>query len=151
MPTSSTLATARLALKTAFDTGELAGKSHYAWPGTIVEKGQFEGVWISDVTAWSSVLPNIKAGRMQRQEDYTFRVSLWVARPDLGADGAQTVFERALTLFDVIDSALADDVQLDKTDIQWMNLADREVFLIPHERGWACLIETQIEGRARLT
>lgn len=153
MATTSTIGIARLALRDALDTGALAGKSFYAWPGPIVEKGAFEGVWISDTPEWERTIPNIKAGRKQRQERYVFVLSLWVAKPEVGSDGAQETFERAVELFAIAENALADDVRLGETDpsIHWIQGENSETFLIPYERGWACLIETRIEGQARLT
>lgn len=152
MATTSTLGTARAAIQAALDTGLLQGKSHYAWPGPIVSKGHFEGVWIAGVDRWSHVIPNIKAGRKQRQEEYVLRGQLWVAKPDVGADGAQVTFERALALFAVVEDALANDVQLDETDIQWLQLDEHSPpDLIPYEKGWACLIEFRVRGQARLT
>lgn len=151
MAATSTVGVARAALVTALNTGDLAGKAYYAWPGPIVEKGSFEGVWVSGVPEWTRTIPSIKAGRKQRQERYVFTLALWVARPELGSDGAQATFERALTLFSVVEDALADDVQLGETSVQWMQADTSEVSLVPHETGWACLIETTVEGQARLT
>lgn len=151
MPTTSTIGVFRAALVTALDTGALAGKVHYAWPGPQIAKGAHEAFWFDEMPEWSQTIPNIKAGRKQRQETYTLEGVLWVAQPDVGVDGAQACFERALVLAAVPENALADDVQLGETGIQWSLLNDRKPALVPHENGWATLITMQFEGNARLT
>lgn len=151
MATTTTIGTARAGLVTVLDTGALDGKVHYAWPGPQIAKGAHEVAWISNVTDWTQTIPNLKSGRKQRQESYKFELTLWVAQPDTGADGAQECFERALTLLAVAENALADDVQAATTAVQWQQLTDREVDLVPHEKGWACMVTSTVEGQARLT
>lgn len=149
--TTSTLGVFRAALVTAFDTDVLAGKVYYAWPGPQVAKGAHEVLWFDEIPQWSQGIPNMKAGRKQRQETYTLEGVLWVAQPDTGVTGAQACFERALVLAAVCENALADDVQVGETGIQWSLLADRTAALIPHENGWAALLTMRFEGNARLT
>jgi hypothetical protein len=149
--TTSTLGLFRAALVTALDTGALADKVHYAWPGPQIAKGAHEVLWFDEIPEWSQTIPNMKAGRKQRQETYTLEGVLWVAKPDVGVDGAQETFERALVLAAVAENALADDVQLGETGIQWGLLAERTPALIPHEKGWAAMIVMRFEGNARLT
>lgn len=152
MPTTSTLGLARAALVDALNTGALAGKVHYAWPGPQLTRGAHEAFWIDDVPAWTQTIPNIKAGRKQRQESYTLEGVLWVAKPDAtGTAGAKATFDRALELMAVPENALADDVQLEQPAIQWAVLANRTIALIPHEKGWAVMATLQFEGNARLT
>ncbi|MGH3942625.1 MAG: hypothetical protein ACRDTG_29180 [Pseudonocardiaceae bacterium] len=151
MASTSTIGLARAALVTALDTGELTGKVHYAWPGPKAAKQAYELLWIDRIPQWSQAIPNIKAGRKQRQETYTFELVLWVAKPELTAAGARQTFDRAVELLTVVENALAEDVQLGQSAIQWMLLADREVDLVPYETGWGVQIMPRIQGNARLT
>lgn len=151
MATTSTIALARAALVTALDTGDLADKVHYAWPGPAIATGSHEVAWVDRIREWTQTIPNIKTGRKQRQETYTFELVLWVAKPELGADGAQVTFERAVELTEVAEDALAADVQLGQTAIQWMLLAARAPDLVPHDTGWAAQIVLSVQGNARLT
>lgn len=151
MPTSTTLTTARALLVEKLDTGKLANNVYYAWPGPDVAKDRHELLWIDRVRDWTQQLPNMKAGRKQRQESYVFELVLWVAQPELTAAEASTCDDRAIELMDVIDDALAADVQLGETDIHWLLLTDRAHDLIPYETGWACQIVLSVEGQARLT
>lgn len=151
MPTATTLVTARKLLRDQLDTGDLAGNVYYAWPGPEVAKGRHELLWVDRVVDWTQEVPNMKAGRKQRQESYTFELVLWVAMPELTAATAVECDERAVELLDVVDDALADDVQLGETDLHWLLLTDRAHDLIPYETGWACQIVLSVEGQARLT
>lgn len=151
MPTSTTLTTARALLVTKLDTGKLANNVYYAWPGPEATKDRHELLWIDRVRDWTQEVPNMKAGRKQRQESYVFELVLWVAKPELTASTAKSCDTRAIELMDVVDDALADDVQLAETDVHWLLLTDRTHDLIPHETGWACQIVLSVEGQARLT
>lgn len=151
MATTSTIGLARAALVTTLSTGQLAGKVYFAWPGPVASKGSHELVWVDRVAEWSSQIPNIKAGRKQRQERYIFELVLWVAKPELDSDSAQAVFERALALLAVVENALADDVQLGQAALSWAVLGELQVDLVPYESGWGCQIIPKIEGNARLT
>lgn len=149
MATSSTVGTARAALKTAMDTGALSGLVYYAWPGPLADKPEI--VWIDGVRDWTQEIPNLKAGRKQRQEEYTFEVLLSVHNAAVDSTGAQTVFERALTLRAVIEGALAADVQINSTALQWVSLTDCEADLFPFDKGWLCQMKLSVECHARLT
>lgn len=151
MATTSTLGLARAALVTALGTGALAGKLHYAWPGPLVVKQSHELLWIDDVPEWTMTIPNIKAGRKQRQETYVLELVLWVAKPELTAADAQAAFERALVLLAVVEDTLANDVQAGQTAIQWTVLEELDPDLVPYETGWGCQIVLRIRGNARLT
>lgn len=151
MATTSTLVVARAALVNALDTGDLAGKVHYAWPGPEIARNAHEVVWVDRVTDWTRSIPNIKAGRKQRQESFTLELVLWVAKPELTAAGAQAADTRALSLLAVVEDALADDVQLGETRVQWMELGDTSIDSIPLERGWGTQIVASVQGNARLT
>lgn len=151
MSTTSTIAVARNALQIQIDTGALEGNVHYAWPGPVAEKNEI--CWIDRIVpgSWTAEIPNIKAGRVQRQEAYTFEVVLWVTKPEEDADGAKTVFDRAVALAAVIEDAVADDVQLGNSNIGWTMISDRDIDLVPQDRGWGCQVILRIEGNARLT
>lgn len=158
-PTATTIAAARAQLVNELAIGDLAEvdgvrKVHYAWPGPHIMQGAHELVFIEKTRDWTQQLHGIKAGRKQRQEEYTFDLALWVAQPDTDADGAQACFERAIELHNIIDSVIADDVQIGlrqtSNRIQWAELTDRTSELFPHQRGWACFIGMSITGKARL-
>lgn len=151
MPTTSTFGIFRAALVTAFNTGELSGKVHYAWPGPEISEGAHEVMWFDDMPEWDQQIPNMKAGRKQRQETYAIEGLLLVAQPDTGVDGAQACFERALELAAIPENALANDVQLGETGIQWGLLSSRRPLLVPHENGWRSMIVMVFTGNARLT
>lgn len=151
MATTSTIGLARAALVTALDTGDLAGSVYYAWPGPEIAKQAHELAWVDRVVDWQRTIPNIKAGRKQRQESYTFEVVLWVAKPELTAAEAQAAFERAVALLGIAEDALADDVQLGQSAVQWMTLSTTDADLIPYGKGWGAQIVMSIQGNARLT
>lgn len=150
MATTSTLATARAAIVDALNTGALQNKVRYAWPGPEGD-GENELCWVDSVPEWTQAIPNIKAGRIQRQESYTFEVVIWVAAPELTSDGCQQAMERVLVLCAVAENALADDVQLGETAIQKLEITDREYSETPYEAGWTCQVVLTITGQARLT
>lgn len=147
---TSTLVIARKALVAALDTGELAGKVHYAWPGPDAAK-QFELLWVDRVLDWSFVIPTIKAGRKQRQESFTLELVLWVPKPDVTSADAVLADERAVELMAVVDSVLADDVQAAEDRVQWLFLGAVSHELVPYGKGWACQILLQVQGQSRLT
>jgi hypothetical protein len=151
MPTTSTFGVFRAALVTALDTGALSGKVHYAWPGPRISEGAHELLFFDEMPDWDQKIPNMKAGRKQRQETYQIEGVLLVAQPDVGVDGARGCFERALVLAAVVENAVANDVQLGETGIQWGLLTKREAVLRPYENGWRAVIAMLFEGNARLT
>lgn len=151
MPTATTLVTARKLLVSQLDTGDLTGNVYYAWPGPEAAKNRHELLWVDRVRDWTQEVPNMKAGRKQRQESYTFELVLWVARPELTAETAVHCDERAIELMNVVDDGLADDVQLSETALHWLLLTDRAHDLIPYETGWGCQIVLSVQGQARLT
>lgn len=150
MATTSTLGTAWAALKTAMDTGTLAGNVFYSWPGPLGD-GKNELVWIHEVIDWTQTIAGIKSGRKQRQEEYAFKVVVWKALPEGDASSCQTAVERALVMAAVVEDALANDVQIGTTVIQYAALEEREISPFPWEKGWACQIVLYIHGHARLT
>lgn len=154
MATTSTIGTARAQLVSALSTGELLNKVHYAWPGPSVQNGVFEGAWISGIVDWHWQIPNIKAGRKQRQEHYVFELTIWVNKADQNITAAQAAFERCLVLLGEVEDVLADNIQINTTAanaIQWAAVNIGKAAEMPLERGWGCMITVQIEGNARLT
>jgi hypothetical protein len=152
MATTSVLGIARARLVEACGTGELEGKFHYAWPGAEISKGRHEVFWIDDIPKWNQSIPNLKAGRKQRQEEFSIEIVGWVSRPGEPGDvGARATFERMLELLAVLENNMADDVQLENSAFQWLQLTERVPDLVPHERGWACMVVSTVEGQARLT
>lgn len=151
MSTTTTIGEARQALVTAIDTGELDGKVSYAWPGPPgADRTEF--AYVDQVRDWTMDIPNIKAGRKQRQESYTFELVIFTAALETDATGAKTCFDRALTLLAEVEDALADDVQLGDTDIQLLQTVGVDgVELVPFMKGWACTLVALIAGQARLT
>lgn len=159
MPTNTTIAAARAQLVQVIATGALATvdgkpKVFYAWPGSQLETGAHEVVFVERVRDWRQSITGIKAGRKQREESYTFDLALWVSQPDTGADGAQACFERAIDLMKPIEDALADDVTMglpNGNQIHLAQLTEREPRLIPHEQGWAAFVTMSVDASARLT
>lgn len=150
MATTSIAASARAALVTALDAEpDLTGLVHYAWNGPKFETA--EVVWIENRTEIEWFIPNMKAGRKQRQETVRLELVVWVSRPGLAADAAQTVHERAFTLLGAVENALADDVQFGDASVQWGFTESAEVDLVPYDKGWGCQIVVGIEINARLT
>lgn len=150
MTSTSRIAEARTALVDYLAHGPLTGKVHYAWPGPNAAN-QPELVWFDNIVDWTQEIPNIKAGRKQRQETFTFELVIWVAKPEAGSTGHKATFDRAVELCGVIEGRLADDVQANLDVVQWITADNRQVDLIPFQSGWCCQIILQITGTARLT
>lgn len=152
MATTSTVLAAWRALASTVDTGELAGKVHFAWPGPRA-KGAKEIAWVDDITDYTSTIPTIKAGRKQRQESYVLELVLWVTRPqgDNAPAAAEATLGRALDLWAVVEGALADDVQLGEAGVQHFELAEVLLDMVPFEQSWGCQIVGRIDVEARLT
>jgi hypothetical protein len=142
---------AKAALVSALDTGVLSGKVNYAWPGPVAAKSWFEGLWLGDVKDWQQEFPNNRAGRKQRQESFTIETIVWVAKPDQTSAGAQATQERALELLAVVENALANDVTIGNSAIQWGQVAALGNEMTPLENGWGCMITIDITAHARLT
>ena len=58
---------------------------------------------------------------------------------------------RALVLAAVVESALADDVLIGTTALQWAALEGRTIDLFPYEKSWAAQLKLSVECNARLT
>jgi hypothetical protein len=150
MATTSTAVTARTALHAALNTGELQNKSHFGWPGPPGD-GENERLYINGLVDWTQAIPNIKAGRVQRQETFTFELVLDVVAPELTSADLADAMARAFVLAAVVENALANDVQLGETGIQRFELTGREYAEEPYEKGWRVLITMSVEVHARLT
>lgn len=151
MATTSTLVTFKTAIVAATATGPLASRVYYSWPGPELAEGWFEGAWLGDTKSWRHDFPNSKAGRKQRQETYIVELIVWVAKPDEDSQGGKATETRALALLAEIEDALADDVQLAATAVQWAQVGDIQNALVPMENGWGCMLTVDIEANARLT
>ena len=164
MSTTSTVPTVKARLVTVL-TAALASASlegdqvpvTYAWPGPDTQP---EAVFLgphpqaADIRLdLSDQTPTVKAGRKQRQESYTVRVTVWCWRPDVTATGAQTVETQAFSLAGLIEDVLAEDprIGLAATVVQWIRVETMSSTLFPFERGWACELSMDLEVGARLT
>lgn len=156
MATNSTVPTIKAQLVSQF-RAELTVPVDYAWPGPNAEDqcvflGQHPGVSEEIRIDGTSEIPTIKAGRKQRQEDYTVRVTVWSFRPDLTSDGAQECETSAFAMFSEIEDVLADDPQigLAATAVQAVTVASYASTLFPFKTGWACQLAVDLRVQARL-
>lgn len=128
----------------------------YAWPGpSTANESVFCGRHpeLDDIRLdVNHDIPTIKAGRKARQENYEIPLTVWVFRPDLSADGAQTCEARAFALLDPIEDLFADDPTIGLgTTVQWVKVDRIASTLWPFERGWACELIVTLDVAARLT
>lgn len=162
MATTSTIPTVKAGLVTAF-TAALATASReggqipvtYAWPGPATSP---ECVFFGPHPETADIrldvdqeIPTIKAGRKQRQEEYTLRATVWVFRPDLTAAGAEAVETQAFTVAGLLEDVLADDPQAGIGAVQLIAVETIISTLFPFEKGWACELGLDLNVRARLT
>lgn len=129
----------------------------YAWPGPNTKA---ESVFLGrhphlhDITTTARhEVPNIKAGRKQRQETYPVDITFWSFRPDLTAVDAQIAEERAFVLFGYLEDLLADDVLIGLPDstLQSATLNTPTATLHPFGKGWAAEVLATVDIAARLT
>lgn len=130
----------------------------YAWPGpnTLEHEAIFLGFHpaLRDIRLDADHdIPTIKAGRKQRQENYTIPMTIWTFRPDLDADEAATAEARAFTLLGLVEDEFADDVNIGLANavIHHLQVESISTTLFPFETGWACALEVDVTVRARLT
>lgn len=154
--TTSSIPTVKARLVTVLDAA-LTVPVTYAWPGPATEP---EAVFLgphpetADVRLDASQqIPTIKAGRKQRQEDYTVRVTVWTFRPDKTPADAQFVETRAFALAEAVEDALANDprIGLAPAVVQDVTVADVSSTLFPFLSGWACELAVDVRVRSRLT
>lgn len=166
MATTSTLPTVKARLvtlyRTALATASQSGgqvQVEYAWPGAATEAEcvflgrhpDFVADPLAGVTRRTEI-PNAVAGRKQRQERYPVEVTLWSFRPDKSAKDAAAVESRTFTLLGLLEDVHANNVALGIRDvIQKAELAETEVALLPHEKGWASVLVLTINVEARLS
>lgn len=156
MATTSTVPTVKAQLVTLFDAA-LDVPVTYAWPGP---DSAAECVFLgphpqtADIRLdLSSSIPTIKAGRKQRQEEYTVRVTVWSFRPELTTEDAATCEQRAFVLAAEVEDALADDPRLGLGAgvVQYAEVDSIASTLFPFQSGWATELAIDVRIHARLT
>lgn len=156
MATNSTVPTVKQRLVTVFSAATTTPVS-YAWPGSnTVPECVFLGPHplAADIRSdLDSEIPTIKAGRKQRQEEYTVRVTVWSFRPDLTSAGAEECETHAFEVWADLEDVLADDPQIGIPAVVNQHIAVQNLAstLFPFERGWACELSIDLRVRARLT
>jgi hypothetical protein len=125
----------------------------YSWPGTVMPAGTgpIEVIFLGKVDVDASI-PSLKAGRKQRQEDYTLDVVFWVIQPFDRPDRAQDSEARCLVLFNELEDLLAEDplIGLTASTLQWMKIVGWDIEHAPVQKGWATQIVAKLEVHARL-
>lgn len=158
MATTSTVPTAKARIVAKAKTA-LQGEGTpvtYAWPGkSTVPECVFLGPHpeTADIRLdLESDIPTIKAGRQQRQENYTVRVTIWTFRPELTSADAETCETRAFELLGHLEDEFADDprLALPAPDMQLMSIESVASTLFPFKAGWACELAVDIAVKARL-
>lgn len=156
MALHSTVPTVKAQLVSLIDAALIVPVT-YAWPGP---EAAAECVFLgphpqtADIRLdVSSEIPTIKAGRKQRQEDYTVRVTVWSFQPELTSEDAATCELRAFTLAGEVEDVLADDPRLGLAVgvIQFSEVASIASTLFPFKSGWACELAIDVNVHARLT
>lgn len=157
MATTSTVPTVKAQLVSQITTALAPIPVTYAWPGSsTMPKCVFLGPHpeTADIRLdLSSEIPTIKAGRKQRQEEYTVRVTVWTFRPDLTSADAKTCETEAFAVLADIEDVLAADprIGLAATVVQYLEVTSVASTLFPFVGGWACELAVDIAVRARLT
>ena len=157
MATTSTVPTVKAQLVTKITTAITPIPAYSAWPGPKTPpKCVFLGPHpeTADIRLdLSSSIPTIKAGRKQRQEEYTVRVTVWTFRPDLTTVDAQTCETEAFAVLADIEDELADDprIGLGVAVVQFLEVTSVASTLFPFQAGWACELAVDIAVRARLS
>lgn len=156
MATTSTVATVKAQLVSQLDTALLVPVT-YAWPGkSTAAEAVFLGPHpeTADIRLdLSSSIPTMKAGRKQRQEEYTVRVTVWTFRGELTPADAATCETRAFAILADIEDVLAADprIGLAPAVVQFLEITSIASTLFPFQTGWACELAVDITVRARLT
>lgn len=156
MGTTSTVATVKARIVTVL-TSALSVPVTYAWPGSSTQP---ECVFLGPHPETADIrldldsdIPTMKAGRKQRQEDYTVRITVWSFRPDLTAADAQECETRAFEILGDIEDEFADDVRLGlaASVVHHMRITGVASTLFPFQAGWACELGVDVTVQARLT
>lgn len=166
MSTTSTVPTVRAQLVTLFTSalataGTTGGPVQvaYTWPGAAAESEcvflgrhpDIEGVASGGVRGRSS-LATFKAGRKQRDENYTVDFTVWSFHPDLKPDQATSADARGFAIRALCEDVLAADPRIGLgTLIVKAELGEYAADLIPFETGYISYIVQAVEVEARLT
>lgn len=154
MATSSTIPTVKAALVAAFQNrpGLSTVKVSWSWAGPASKEESIFLARAGSPMQVASRVPNIMAGRKQRQEDYTIPLTLWSFKAGSSASTPEVAEGRAFEMFAEVDGTLADDPSLGLTPtIQQIVLGDYTVDTLPYENGWASEIVAELRCAARLT
>lgn len=148
MATTSTVPTFKAALHAALQARPgLAGvKVAYAWPGPPATGEMIAfGATTNDVD-----IPNMKAGRRQRDEDYVTEIIITIAKPGATPETAMDVEARSYQILGEIEDELADTPQTTPA-ILWATYAGCEDGWEPLDKGWRWQLTAKVRVRARLT
>ncbi len=137
-------------LNAAF-TGALAGvKAYEAWPGPDAVP---QMLVFGEITWEDYVIPTIKAGRKQRQEDWEVAFEVWV----VGVDGTSPTTpaaarDKAFAILAAAENLLAADVTAgtDFNTVQWVQIRPKTAGPHTFEKGWAYIITGVFVTAARL-
>lgn len=150
MATTSTVPVVMPALKKVIED-KLPGdvRAFDAWPGNesipeMVIFGAYE---------WEMYeIPTYKAGRKQRQEEWTviFELVVFDTTGHTEPDDAKPSRDRAFELFQALEDVVADDPDIDLADVQRIELRPDEAQFHTYDRGWAFSISGTFRVWARL-
>lgn len=147
MSTTSTVSATIDALLAAFQAAG-ALPAFESWPGPGDAKPEM--LVLGEVTWDDYAIATIKAGRKQRQENWSIGFELFV----MGAPGTTPADPaparvRAFALLAPIENVLADDPET-TPDVQWVEIRPTEAGPRVFEKGWAYRIAGRFVARARL-
>lgn len=158
MATSSTVATVKAQIVNRLASLLAPVPVTYAWPGKSTQpKAVFLGPHpeTADIRLdLSSNIPTIKAGRKNRREVYTVRVTAWTFRPDLTSEGAEACETDAFALLAGIEDLFAAGdtrIGLAATVVQQTEITSIASTLFPFQAGWACELSIDVDVTAYLT
>lgn len=134
-------------------------QTSYAWPGPATEQvtvflGRHPDLLSPNTTAVDSRIPNMKAGRKQRQEQFRIPVSVWAFLPDLTPADVETAEEYVFDVAGLVEGVHADDPKLDlTTTIQKAEIVEWEIpeAPMPFEGGYVVPLTLTVEVQARLS
>ena len=127
----------------------------YCWPGpNTAQKAVFLGRHpeLDDIRIdGQQEIPTIKAGRRQRQEQYSVPITVWTFRPDLDASAGAIAEQEAFELAGHVEDVLADNWTLGLGPaVHKVSVDDVASTLFPFQKGWACELVVTVEVAARL-
>lgn len=148
MATTSTVPTVVAALLSGMRTAGLA--AFESWPGP---EAAAEMVVLGKVTWDEYEIATVKAGRKQRQENWTVGFEVFVAGADGTTPSSPTAAkDRAFVLLALIENLLAADTAAGTTaTVQRVEIRPLEAEPRVFETGWAFRIQGEIAVQARLT